>query len=883
MGTVRRVLNLFRRQRVDIEIEEELRSHIEMRAADNIAAGMPPEEARRQAVLRFGSRAAMKERVIAADAQMFLDSLWQDLCYGLRMLRKSPGFTAVAILTLSLGIGANTAIFSLVNGILLRQLPYRQPQRLIALTGDSGWDDVFPQGAIVAMQDQLRTMDIAGFSSTEKLNLTGVGAAVRLQGTAVSANLFSLLGVQPELGRVFVTGEDQPGRDNILMLSDALWRQKFKADPNVIGHSVALEGVERFIVGVMPPDFQLASAKAQFWIPLHLDSRNAGSYWGGGFMPVVGRLRPGANLAQARSEIRALVPQLRRMFPWQMPDALWADAGAISLQQSIAGNVSAKLLLLLACVAFVLLIACANVANLLLARAATRHREMAVRSALGASCSRIFRQLLIESAVMSLMGASLGLFLAEEGIEWLKIILPPDTPRLSGVSLDWRVVGFTAAIAILTAIIFGFAPALQASKIDLTGSLKTGGQQSTASNASRRLRNSLVIAEIAVVALLVIGAGLLVRSLWALSHVNPGFRTESIISARVTPNENFCPHFDRCRNFYADLLARVRTLPGVADDAAVSMLPLKLENRAFAAEMEGRPRDPREPAPVLLETAITPGYLRLMGIPVIRGRAFIHADMAAGAPPVALVTAATANAFWPHQDAVGKHLRPVFDKPWITIVGVVGDVTEANLASKWSDWVSGAIYEPYGNGRGKLLPTEMTIVVRTQGPHKGLAEEIQNVAASLNPQAPVSEVRTMRTIVSESMAAPRSTMSLFAIFAALALALGAIGIYGVVSYSVAQRTGEFGMRMALGAQRRDILGLILGHALRTALIGVGIGLAGAFAATRLMVSLLYGISPTDPFTFAAVAIGVVSVALLASWLPARRAMKVDPMVALRYE
>ena len=880
---MRWLTRLFRRGKLDSQLDSELRFHVEQQTADNIAAGVPPAEARRRALAQFGGTEYIKEECRDARGTHFLDTLLQDIRFALRMLRKSPGFTAVAILTLALGIGANTAIFSLVNGILLRQLPYREPQRLVALTGDSGWDDVFPQGAVVAMQAKLRTMEVAAFSSTEKLNLAGAGGAVRLQGSAVSANLFSLLGVQPQLGRVFVVGEDQPGRDNLVILSDALWRQKFNANPSVLGRSVVLEGIQRRIVGVMPRDFQLASTKAQFWIPLHLDSRNIGAYWGGGFMPVVGRLRPGTNFPQARAEVRALVPQLRRMFPWQMPDALWADAGVISLQQSLVGNVSAKLFILLASVAFVLLIACANLANLLLARAATRQREMAVRSALGASRSRIFRQLLIESAVLSLMGASFGLFLAVKGIEWLKAILPADTPRLASVSLDWRVVGFTAAVAILTGIIFGFAPALQASKIDLTESLKTGGWQSTATNPSRRLRNTLAIAEIAVATLLVIGAGLLVRSLWALSHVNPGFRTESIITARVTPNENFCSQFDRCRNFYEDLLTRVRAFPGVTETAAVSMLPLKLENRAFAAEMEDHPRDPRQPAPVLLETAITPSYLRLMGIPLLRGREFTSADMASGAPPIALITAATANAFWPHENAVGKHLRPVFDKPWITIVGVVGDVAEADLASKWPDWVSGAIYEPYGNGRGRLLPTEMTIVVRSNGPQNGLAEEIQNASASLNPEAPVSDVRALRTIVSESMAAPRSTMSLFAIFAGLALALGAIGIYGVVSYSVAQRTSEFGMRMALGAQKGDILRLILNHAARIALIGVGIGLAAALAATRLMASLLYGISPNDPLTFTAVAILLCAVTLLACWIPARRAMKVDPMVALRYE
>jgi predicted permease len=809
--------------------------------------------------------------------------LWQDLRYGMRALMRAPGFAAVAVLTLALGIGANTAIFSLVSGVLLRALPYRQPERLVSLTGGSGWDDVFPQGALVAMQANLRTMEVAGFSDTQELNLTGVGEAVRLEGAAVSANLFSLLGARPELGRVFVKGEDQRGKDNFVILSHALWEEKFKGDPAVMGHSVMLEGVSRQIVGVMPEGFQLGTQKEESWIPLDLDARNVGAYWGGGFMPVIGRLRNGVALEQARAEMRASVPKLRRMFPWQMPDALWADCSVISLEQGLVGSASNKLLILLGAIGLVLLIACVNVANLMLARAASRQREMAVRAALGAGRWRICRQLLTESVLLAMGGGALGLLLAMNGLAWLKAILPADTPRLASVTIDWRVLAFTAAIAILTGVIFGLAPALHASKIDLTESLKSGWQQSAAAK-SNCLRNALAIAEIALAVVLVIGAGLLVKSLWELAHVNPGFRTESVVTARVTPNEQFCAEFTRCQNFYNELLARARALPGVKDAAAASMLPLELLNRAFAADMEGRPRDPREPAPVVLETAITPDYLRVMGIPLLRGREFTDADMAPGASPVALVTAATARLYWPNENAVGKHLKPVFDKNWITIVGVVGDAEEADLAEKWPNWVAGSIYEPYGNGsRGKLLPTEMSLVVRTERNATGLAEAVRNAVAGLNPEAPVSDVKTISTVVSESMAAPRSTMSLFAVFAALALILGAIGIYGVISYSVAQRTPEIGIRMALGAQKRDVMRLVMGQGVWLALIGVVIGIAGALAATRLMSSFLFGVTATDPVTFGAVALLLLMVALGASFVPARRAMRLDPIKALRYE
>lgn len=810
-------------------------------------------------------------------------TLLQDVRYGLRALARTPAFTTIAVLTLALGIGANTAIFSLVNGVLLRALPYQRPERLVSVTGSSGWDDVFPQGAFVAMQTKLRGMDVAGFSDTEQLNLTGVGEAVRLQGAAVSANLFSLLGVRPEVGREFLFGEDQPGRDDLVILSHELWQQKFGGEPNVIGRSVMLEGTSRQIVGVMPQGFQLATTKEEFWIPLHLDARNIGAYWGGGFMPVIGRLRNGVTLEQARAEIRAYVPQLRKMFPWQMPDALWADCSVISFQQGLVGDVGAKLLILLGAIGLVLLIACVNVANLLLARASTRQKEIAVRAALGAGRSRICRQLLTESVMMALGGGALGLLLAINGLSWLKAILPADTPRLSSVSIDWPVLAFTAAIAIVTGVIFGLVPALHASKIDLAESLKSGWQQSAAAK-SNRLRNALAIAETALAVVLVVGAGLLVKSLWELAHVNPGFQTESIITARVTPNEKYCAEFARCQNFYNELIAQVRTLPGVKDAAVANMLPLDLINRAFAADMEGHTRDPKAPAPVVLETAITPDYLRLMGIPLLRGRGFTESDMTSQAAPVAIVTAETARLYWPGQDAVGKHLKPVFDKDWITVVGVVGDVDEASLSEKWPDWVAGSIYEPYGNGtRGKLLPTEMSILIQTMGDQANLAAALRNAVTKLTAEAPVSDMRTLQTIVAESVAGPRSTMALFAVFAGLALILGAIGIYGVISYTVAQRTREIGIRMALGAQRGDVMRLVMGQGVRLALAGVAVGIAGAFAATRLMSSLLFGVTAADPATFAVVGVLLVIVALAASFVPARRAMRLDPLQALRYE
>jgi putative ABC transport system permease protein len=872
-----RLRSLFRRRAADGELDSELQFHLEREIAAHISAGMSPAKARRKALQELGGVEQLKEECRDMRKTNYIHELAQDLHYGLRTLRKSPAFTAVAVLTLALGIGANTAIFSLVNGILARPLPYAEPERLVSIT------DSYPEGALAAVRASMKTMDVAGYAEGQDLNLTGMGQPERIHGTSVSANFFWLLGVQAELGRVFTDDEDQAGKDNLVILSHALWKTKFGGEPRVVGRSVILEGVERQIIGVMPASFHFGSPKTQFWTPLDMDPRSVGAYWGGGFMPLIGRLRSGVTIEQGRAELAATLPRLRKMFPWQMPDALWTDSVVIPLQQGIVGNVSETLFILLGAIGLVLLIACANVANLLLSRAATRQREMAVRAALGAGRGRICRQLLTESVLLAVCGGALGILLAFGGLSWLKAILPADTPRLSTVSIDWRVLAFTAVVALLTGLIFGFAPALHASKIELTESLKTAAQNSAA--GGNRLRSALAIAEIAVAVVLVIGAGLMIKSLWELSHVNPGFHTESIVTARITPNDDFCAVFARCSSFFNTFLAQTRALPGVEDAALTHVLPLNGRFWWYAADVEGHPRNPSEPAPVLWESVVTQDYFRIMGIPLLRGRLFTPADSAPGATHVTVVTESTAKKFWPNQDPLGKHVKRTWMGDWITVVGVVGDVNEYSMASKLPEYIEGAVYDPYGNdlGPGGMQPREMTLVVRTSGRVGNLAEALQKTVASLNPDTPVSEVATLQTIVSQSLDAPRSTMSLFAIFAALALALGAVGIYGVVSYSVAQRTSEIGVRMALGAQRSDVLHLVMGHGARLALAGVAIGIAAAVAATRLMSSLLYGVTATDPLTFFAVAVLLAAVTLAACYIPARRAMRVDPMVALRYE
>jgi len=511
---------------------------------------------------------------------------------------------------------------------------------------------------------------------------------------------------------------------------------------------------------------------------------------------------------------------------------------------------------------------------------------MAVRTALGADRRRIYRQLLTESALLGVCGGALGILLAVSGLKWLKLILPADTPRLTGINIDWRVLAFTAAIALLTGVISGLAPAVFAGKVDLTESLKKGGQHSaTAPGSSHRLRGALAIAEISLAFVLVIGAGLLVKSLWELLRVNPGFQTESIISARITPNSSYCAVPNRCRNFYDELTNRVLATPGVNDAALVNVLPLDGRISAFAADMEDHPRNPSDPAPVIFDNLITPNYLHVMGIPLLAGRALVPADSAPDAAPVALVTAWTAAKFWPNQNPIGKHVKRTFMKDWATIVGVVGDVHQESLTSRYQSFIDGAIYEPYGvNGAsGRPWPADMTIVIRASGNNMNYGRYLQQIVAGLNPEAPVSDVATLRNVFTKSASTTRSTVLLFGAFAALALALAAVGIYGVIAYSVTQRRPEIGMRMALGAQWPDIFRLIVGHGMRLALIGIAIGVAAAIALTRLMKTLLFGVTATDPTTFAGVSILVIVVAVAACYIPARRAMRVDPMVALRHE
>jgi putative ABC transport system permease protein len=866
-----------RRSEMEQEMDTELRFHMEAYVTDLVRSGVPREEAMRLSRLEFGGIERTKEECRDARGVSFLETFLQDLKYGARTLRKSPGFTIIAALTLALGIGANTAIFSLVDGILLRPLPYANPQQLVSVKG------TYPKGGFVAMREQMRTMDVATYSEDHEFNLTGYGEAVRLPGTLVSAELFSMLGVRPELGRTFYPSEDSAGQDNFVVLSHALWQQRFAGDPAIIGRVIELEGVGRQVVGVLPADFRFPSARAALWLPLHNDARNTAAYWAGDFMPVIGRLHPGTKLEQSRAEIKMFQSRVTKMFPWPMPAKWNADVSVVSLRDGMVADVRGRLLMLLGAVVLVLLIACANVANLTLSRAATREKEIAIRSALGAGRGRIATQLLTESILLAGFGGLLGLVFAKGGLWLLKATLPTDMPRLRDVHLDWRVLVFTGGLAILTGFFFGLVPALQSSRVAPVESLKSGGR-GAAISVSQGLRSTLVVAEVAFAVMLALSAGLLIRSFWAISHTNPGFKSEHLLTARITPNESFCEDAGRCLTFYRSVVNQAQASPEFANAALVNTLPLGGRITKRNVDLEEHIAAPGESAPLFWLVVVTPSYFRVMGIRALAGREFNDADEAGSA--VAVVTASTARRYWPGENAVGKHMRLLKEKEWRTVVGVIPDVRAFDIQSSEPEWIEGTVYLPYNSSatlEDGRVPAEMTIAVRTNLDGLQAESTLRRVVSGLNQEVPISEMKTMQEVVSEAVATPASTTSLFATFASLALVLGMIGIYGVLAFLVSKRTREIGIRVALGASRQDVLWLVMKEGAKVSFAGIALGLAGAVVVTRLLASELYGVSPMDAATYFSVTGAMAAVTLLACYAPTRRAMRVDPLTALRQD
>jgi predicted permease len=849
-----------------------------MLEADKITTGMGRAEAHREAVLELGGVEQVKEKVREVHIGNLLENLWQDLRYGCRTLGRNPAFTVVAVVSLALGIGGNSAMFSIVNGVLLQPLPYPAPDRLVRVTG------YYPKGALQVLKQDSRTMDIAGYQPGSEFNLTGQGEAMRIVGSTVSANFFSVLGAQAVIGRTFQPGEDVPGPDSLAILSHALWRQKFGGDPSILGRIIAIDGVSREVVGVMPASFGFPSFEQQLWIPLRLDSRDSEDFWGKGFMPAIARLRPGATISQAQNELRPLIARAITRFSYPMARTWNADSTVLTLQEDMVHDVRRKLLLLLCAVGFVLLIACANVASLLLSRSVARAKEIALRVSLGASRGRILRQLLTESVVLALAGGGLGLALTFVFLAVLKSALPAETPRLSEAGVDWQLLGFVALLAILSGLISGLVPALSASRVNLAGCIKTGGQRSRGA-AGVRLRSWLVAGEVALTVVLVVGAGLLIKSLWRLTQVNPGFQAERILTVRISPSQSFCKDRAACVALYDELLRRVRGIVGVSEVAAVNAVPLSTDIPAVVVDVEGQQRNAAETiAPTPWAGAITPDYFRIMKIPLVAGRAFSEAD-GMQAPGVVLVSASTARRFWPNENPIGKHIKTVWEQQWRTVVGVVADVRQYDLANHVPDWIKGTVYMPYPQAVDLTLeiPATMNLLFRTSADAGRVAEEVRQLVAGVNPNVPVGEVRSMETVVSTSTSQPRSIMWLFVAFAGSALILAAIGVYGVVSFSAAQRTYEIGVRVALGATQSSVFGMVLGQGLRLVLTGLAAGVAVSMLLTKMMTSLLYGVDATDHFTFLAVSVLLIATAAVAGYLPARRASRIDPLTVLRVD
>lgn len=862
----------------EAELEREIESHLEIEAEEQSEAGLPKEEARYAARRALGNTMQIKEDVRAAWGFQWLETLLQDLRYGLRQLRRNPGFTAVAIITLALGIGATTAIFSVVNAVLLQPLPYKNPGRLVTIL-HYGSGPVAPAN-FLDWRSQNHVFQRMGAAQYWTPNLASTDRPEQIWALHITSDVLPLLGVQPLLGRMFLPEEDQPGHEHEAILSYQLWQRSFGGDRGIIGHSIRLDGEEYSIVGVMPRAFKFApfwATKTELWAPLTLASRAADR--DGNSLRVFARLKPDVTLARARAEMSAITGRLEEEYPGTN-----RNITVTPLMEKVVGNIRVALWVLLGAVVFVLLIACANVAHMLLARAAAREKEVAVRTALGAGRLRVMGQFLTESLMLSVLGAGGGLLLAAWAVRFLPGLSLAGIPRAETISLDGHVLLFAFAISIITGLAFGLTPALKASAVNLNASLKEGGRGSTEGIHRNRVRSLLVVSEFTMAIVLLVGAGLMIRSFLALDSINPGFNTHNVLSMVVSVTGAKADEPSHRAVFYRQLLDEVRALPGVRSASAINHLPLAGDLWTRSLFIEGRPRPRPGSAPVAIYRLVLPGYFHTMEIPVLRGRGFTERDNL-NSPPVVVVNEALAHQFWPGENPIGKRIA-LENSPtqWFTVIGVTQN-------AKQGDWPSPPFPEislPYLQNSDFLgAPNShfsyLTLVVRTSVDPALFVPIIESKVQALDKSVTISQVQTMKQVVEDATAQPRFYLFTFGVFAAIALLLAAVGIYGVMSYAVSRRTHEIGIRMALGATQTDVLKQVVGQGLVLTLIGAGVGMVCALLLTRLMSSLLYGISATDPPTFVVVSLILTGVSLLACYIPARRAAKVDPMVALRHE
>jgi predicted permease len=866
-----RFRSLFRKGRVEREMEKELRFHLELEAEKNIRRGMSEEEAQLAARHSFGGVEQTKEAYRDLVRFRPVEDLWHDLHYSARMLGKNPSFTVIAVLALALGIGANTAIFSVVNAVLLRPLPYYDSQRLVYVTEDKrgkegGWDGEYA-GSIdyLLWQAESKSFEHLVAFNWGNTYLTGRGEPERLDSVWATANLFPALGVAPQLGRTFTPEEDRPRGARVVILSHSFWQGRFGGDPAIIGQSLTLDRESRQVIGVMPPDFKFIQ-KADVLLPLAINvqlelARNVD---GGVYLLdyIIGRLKPGVSVEQTRSELDSILQRGKQA----NPKGSYGDRTILApLGERLVGDLRRGLLVLFGAVAFILLIACANVANLMLARAQVRQKEMAIRAAMGAGRGRLVRQTLTESLLLSVLGGVAGLLLALLGVKALAPLIPDNLAHLKEGGIDGVALCFTFLASLLTGIVAGIIPALQASQIDLNESLKEGARGAAFSKrkGSRRVSPALVIGELALTLVLLIGAGLLIKSFLRVLAVEPGYNPENLLTM-ATPLSSAGYSLARKRLFYQELLTRINSLPGVKV-AAVGPLPQRMDVSSVS-----------ELGFVIYR--VSAEYFRATGVQLRAGRGFTEQDNES-APPVVIINETYARRHFAGEDPIGKRITYGFDGPrriYGTIVGVVADAKLAGLEAKTGSEEYHSVLQDTGGRDPKL-------VVRTAGDPMKLAPVVRQQVWAIDANVPVVDVMTMEQRLAESVAPRRFQMLLFGAFAAVALVLAAVGIYGVISHSVSRRTHEIGIRMALGARPRDLLAMVIRQGMSLALVGAAIGLVAALALARLMASFLFNVKATDPATFAGVSLLLVSVAFLAAYFPARRATKVDPMVALKHE
>jgi predicted permease len=832
--------------------------------------------------------------------------LLADLKYAIRQLRTAPGFTVTAVLTLALGIGANTAIFTLIDSIMLRPLPFPQQDRLMRINyepAEPGSEtSFFPKGWVRALgQNSTQFASISGFGPNAEANIGDASSARRVFGAEVMANAFDTLAVHPAAGRFFAPDDAITGHDPVVVLSYGYWQQQYAASPGVIGQTIRIDGISRRIAGVMPPGVRFPYAETQFVIPITFRGGDAQDPWDTSYdVRAFGRLKPGASPKQAETELRRLHGLLLPLFPWRMPDNWASEMTAMPLLESQIGAMRPRLMLLFAAVGLILLIACANVANLMLARAAGRQREIAIRGAMGASATRLVRQLLSESVVLGLVSGAVGLTTAALSMKALVTFLPADTPRIADVSLRWPVFVFAAATSLLTGFLFGLIPAFQMARRDLRDSLQSGSRGVAGRTGQFRTSMFLVVGQIGLSVVVLTFAGLMLHSLWSLSQVDPGFRPQRVITAEVALDATACRNTTQpngqtaapaaprtnghCNGFFETLLQRLAGAPGVQSVAMADTLPLGAQQNGYAYDAENHPRDPRQGALVATSRIVSPNYFSTLGITLVRGRLIDEQDTS-GASRAAVINQNMANHLWPNQNPLGKHLLNVADEPqpgvWVpnnafTIVGVVNNTHEGSLAGTFGD----ELYLPLTPARERPV---LYVLIRSQSSTQAAVDELRNTVASLNPAVPVTRVRSMNEVIAATQASSRAVTLLLLAFGALALAIGGIGVYSLIAYIVSWRTREIGIRIALGAQRWQIIQAVVRQSLLLAISGSAAGLVTAGLLGRLMRSFLFDVKPVDPITYSAIPLLMILLALIASWVPAMRAASVDPIKTLRME